>query len=170
MSAETSNRGIRFGRFNNHLVCVDQSVWRAAWVLLLSYRKHCLGSLGISFKDAVIAVLMLIRHKLSGGSRPSTTLPAFGNIAIKVHKGYKIFDLENSTVTKAFGTDVPRAEATVQTHACQQASNVSAAPRFIAADSEHLWYTEEFILGLHGTETAMSTSGRVMEYYSDVEA
>ena len=169
MSAETPNPGVRFGRFNNHLVCIDQSVWRAARVLLLSYRKHCLGSLGISFKDAVVAVLMLIRHKLSGGSRPSTALPVFGNIAIKVHKGLEIFDLDSLTVTKAFGTDVPRAEATVQTCACRQASNVSAAPRFIAADSEQLWYTEEFIPGIHGTETAISTSGGFMEYYADVE-
>jgi hypothetical protein len=151
-------------------VCIDQGIWRAIRTLLLSYKKYCLGSLGISLRGATTAILMLARQKLVPSAGTVTLLPAFGNIAIRVHRGYKIFDLENSRVTKVFGDGVSAAEAKVQMRACEQASNVDAAPRFVLADPENAWYTEEFIPGVHGTDTARSTSGRFMEFYPDVEA
>jgi aminoglycoside phosphotransferase len=113
---------------------------------------------------------MLLRQKLLRSGGAGSSLPAFGNIAIRVHRGYKIFDLDSSRVTKAFADGVSEAEARLQMDACRLASNIAAAPRFIAADSGHAWYTEEFIPGVHGTETTVAKHGRFMDFYPDVEA
>lgn len=150
-------------------MCVDQSLWQALGALVFSHRKLCLDSLGISVPHAVRSTLFLLRHKLFRSAHATVTLPVFGHIAIRVHRGFKAFDLGNVTVTKVFADDVPESEARQELLACQQASKIKAAPRFIAADPGCAWYTEEFVVGVHGTLSDTAQSGRFMQFYADVE-
>jgi len=112
---------------------------------------------------------MLIRYKLTRPPGATLSLPVFGNIAIGVHRGYKVVDFQNLVVTKIFSEDVPMQEARRQIQACKLAANVHAAPRFLGEDTDGAWYSEEYVGGVHGTDSALATSGRFMEYYPDVE-
>jgi len=165
--SERTTYNFRF--FRNRLICVDQGIWQAVRALLLSYGRNGVRSLGISIFDVLIGIAMMLRYRLSGASRPTVKLPAFGNLAFKVHKGHKVFDLEQSTVTKSFAGDVSEVEAMEQIRACQRASSVDAAPRFIAADPLGRWYSEEYVSGTHGTETKTALDGKFMKFYPDVE-
>ena len=156
--------------FRQYLVRSDQSLFRAVRVLLLGYRRHRVRSLGISCGDIVVGLLILIRHRLNRNARPAIELSVAGDIAIRVHRGHKVFDLDAARVTKVFAGDVTEDEAAAQVDASKLASAVRAAPRFLGADEQLRWYTEEYVRGQHGTDTLAALEGRYMDFYPDVEA
>lgn len=96
-------------------------------------------------------------------------LPVFGNIGMKVHRGYKIFDFRRREVNKVFDADVPLAEAEKEIAACRTASVVSSAPRFINTGSNSAWYCEEYVSGAHATAIVAMRSSDYLNLYPDAQ-
>ena len=168
MTTDTTNASHRFVSFGRRLVNVDRSVLRLFSACVLGYRRNRLHALGVSFADALLGFLMAARFRFRGGSGQAQHLPVPGDVALRVHRGYKVFDFDNSVVSKVFDAATPQADADAELQACIDASAVKAAPRFVASDPDGRWYTEEYIAGKHGTQTAKALNGDFGGYFDDV--
>jgi hypothetical protein len=84
------------------------------------------------------------------------TLPAFGQLCIRVHQGYKVFDFSKSVTTKVFDQDFDIAAAQSEISAVRDASSLSFTPTLIEADPGNRWYSETFITGERSAKSAQS--------------
>jgi len=161
----------RYHRIGKHLVCVDQSIPGVIGTMLLGYEKYRLQSIGLSRSAARKAVLIVARGKLGFlHSRQRVMLPVAGQVAMQVHRGFKIFDFKHSEVAKVFDVDASSDAARKEVAASRQASNVGAAPRFIAEDPGLAWYREEYVCGDHATDPGFRGGKQILDFYPDVEA
>jgi len=160
----------RYHRIGKHFVCVEQPIMRALKTLLLDYDKHQLGSIGVSRTASRKAVQYVVRGKL-GLLNPAqgVDLPVFGQIAMQVHRGFKVFDFERQEVTKVFEQGVPSDAAEKEVAASKQASGIAAAPTFVAEDADGAWYKEEYICGIHAAEPGFRGVVEILDCYPDVE-
>jgi len=160
----------RYRDLGKYLVCVDQSGTSAARNLLLGFNRNKLNSLGITKPVAWNAIKVVAKERLhSRSSNSCVILPAFGQLGMKVHRGYKLFDFDKSQVTKVFAAGVSRDEADQEIAASREASAVSMAPRFLAADPDSISFSEEYVRGTHATDLVSLNSSDYLRYYADVE-
>ena len=170
MNRGTPQKVYRYRRIGKYSVCLDQSIFDALRTLGFGHTKYRLDSLGISSSRALRAFIIVARNKF-GGADPDNCLylPVFGHVAMRVHRGHKVFDFRRSEVTKVFDRDVPMQDAEVEIAACKTASAVSAAPQYIASDPNTAWFSEEYIRGTHATEIVSPRSSDYLSLYPDVE-
>jgi hypothetical protein len=125
----------------------------------LGYERNKLSAIGIPRKLRQRAVRAVTKDRLRLlDSKNVLELPAFGNIGMAVHRGYKVF---------APGTH-PEA-ARLEIRASRHSSNIAAAPRFIEEDPGHEWYREEYICGVHATDAEVRSGKDVRDYYPAIE-
>lgn len=74
-------------------------------------------------------------------------LPIFGNIGLKVHRGYKLFDFKKKIVTKLFYNETPESERAKEIQAVKMGGRLDFAPRFESVNHQHGYYQESFIKG-----------------------
>lgn len=162
--------GYRYLKHGKFLVCLDQSIPDVIKHVGLGYHRNKLGSIGIPKSIGWAAMRAVTRDKLGMlGARKPIDLPEFGHVGMLVHRGCKIFDLDRQHVTKVFGPDTDAEDAREEIRVCRHASEIAAAPRFIAEDPGHAWYREEYICGLHATDAEVRDGVDVMDYYPAVE-
>jgi hypothetical protein len=160
----------RYRDIGKYLVCVDQSLINAVRTFVLGFDSNKLSSLGVSRSIATNVVKVLAREKFRHqGADDYETLPAFGHLGMKVHRGYKLFDFDASRVTKVFAAGVERNEADIEIAASREASAVNQAPRFVDSDPASAWFSEEYVRGIHATDLVGPDSGDYLRYYADVE-
>jgi hypothetical protein len=73
--------------------------------------------------------------------------PFSGNLCLRVHRGYKIFDFERKTVTKIFLKNVNPFYINHEIAAVRLSSQLDFAPNIINWNYQDRWYEEEFING-----------------------
>ena len=160
----------RYHRIGKYLVCLDQSIYDAVKTVALGHDRYKLRSIGVSKNVGRKAAVIVARGKFGLlNSAQQMLLPAFGNIAMRVHRGFKVFDFNKLEVTKVFDQGTPSDIATQELAASKQASEVGAAPRFIAEDPGLAWYREEYVCGVHATDAEFRAGAEIMDFYSDVE-
>ena len=160
----------RYHRIGKHFVCVDQPVLAAIRTLLLGYEQNRLQSIGVSRHASRKAVQFVARGKLGLlNSEQQLALPVRGQIALLVHRGFKVFDFERREVTKVFDPGVSSEVAGKEIAASRRASGVAAAPAFIAEDAEGAWYKEEYVCGVHATDAEFRDGIDILDCYADVE-
>jgi len=165
-----SNTSYRYLKFGKYLACLDQTVLSAYRSLGQGFERNKLGSIGIPKSAARKAIKAVIRDRLlRSKSDDLVELPAFGNIGMQVHRGWKLFDFERQEVTKVFAPGTDAAIATAEASASKQASQIEAAPRFIAEDAGQAWYREEYICGVHATDPEFRSTAAIPDFYPDVE-
>jgi len=160
----------RYRVIGKFLVCVDQSILNAIRTFLLRHDRHQLDSLGISRQFSRKLIKVVARAAISPkNSHLYESKPVFGHIAMRVHRGYKFFDFDRALVTKLFSEDLSNTEAIAEISASKTASEFTAAPRFVAADPDSAWFTEEYIRGTHATDLVSGRSSDYLNYYPDAE-
>jgi len=161
----------RYFEIGKYAVCLDQSILTAVRTLGLGHAYYRLDSIGISNARAWRAVVIILKCKLGlGKPGQDWVLPVFGHIAMRVHRGNKVFDFRRSEVSKVFDESVSKHEAESEIRACETASAVTAAPGFVRSDSRAAWYTEEYIGGTHATDIVSPHSSDYLDHYQDVES
>jgi len=160
----------RYRARGKHLVSVDQGLLQAVLNLVVRYSVNGLASLGLSRRNS----LQLLKTVARPGKRhdapgPVESYPVFGHIAMRVHRGYKFFDFNQGVVTKLFNCNGETDKAAAEVAASRTASAISAAPRFIAADEDLRWFSEELIRGRHATSLVSRASSDYLKYYGDIE-
>jgi len=138
--------------------CAQSSLLFLAWVLLFKHRRLQLGALGIPRRQVPRILKALVRSRLSTPDRAANTLrlPVFGHISLRVHRGYKLFNLRDRSATKIFDADVDAAEAGRELQAARQAGGLDFAPTVLAGGPQDRWYRETFIPGTRGSKTQRS--------------
>jgi aminoglycoside phosphotransferase (APT) family kinase protein len=165
-----SGTGYRYLRLGKYLACLDQSILSVVKSIGLGYKRNQLDSIGISRSIAKVAIRALIKDKLRLlGPGNVVELPAFGHIGMQVHRGGKVFDFDRQVAIKIFGPEADSRAAAMEIAASKQASEVAAAPRFIAEDAGMAWYAEEYICGIHATDAEFRDGAEILDFYPDVE-
>lgn len=136
--------------------CVQSSLWFLTWVLIVRYNRLRLGSLGIRRRHLPGILKTLIRVRLSNHTGETVTLPVFGHLCLHVHRGFKVFNLRELSVTKVFDADVDSAEAAREIQAAGQASGLRFAPQLLDTAPDNRWYRETYIMGKRGSKSAVS--------------
>ena len=93
-----------------------------------------------------IGRLILSRLSITQG-QPVLDLPFYGHICLEVHRGYKIFNLKQCTVTKVFKPEVDPNMIIQEIDRCRYAAQYDFSPAILAWDLQDRWYTEEFVNG-----------------------
>jgi hypothetical protein len=166
----TPQQAYRYLQIGKYSVCLDQSIFDALRTLGFGYAKYRLDSLGISGSRAWRAIAFVARSKF-GLVDPEhcLILPVFGHLAMRVHRGHKVFCFTQSMVTKVFDREVSMDDAEAEVEACKTASAVSAAPKYLISDPGTAWFAEEYVCGKHATDTVALQSSDYLSYYADVE-
>ena len=160
----------RFQNTGKYLVCLDQTVWNLTRTAVIGFRENGLASLGLSMSIVMRFLKILIRSKFSVVSPDRfVMMPAFGHIGMQVHRGVKLFDLRRREVTKVFTSHDSAELAEQEISASKTASKLSAAPRFLRADVDLNWFSEEYICGEHGSAVVAKHSSDFLKYYAEVE-
>ena len=160
----------RYHKIGKYLVCLDQSIYEAVNIVGLGHDKYKLRSIGVSKAAGRKAAIIVARGKLGLlNTAQQMVLPVFGHIAMPVHRGFKVFDFNKLEVTKVFDQGTPSDTAAKELAASKQASEVGAAPRFVAEDPGLTWYREEYVCGVHATDPEFRAGAEILDFYPDVE-
>jgi hypothetical protein len=128
--------------------CLQQSPVVLAWLLYFKYETLRLHSLKIDKKQGISALRALVRHQLHLGSSDSVLeLPAYGNLCLPVHRGYRVFDFRRKAVTRTFDPEVDRAIVENEIEGVRQAGRLDFAPAVPRWNEEERWYEEEYVIG-----------------------
>lgn len=137
-----------------------------AWTLLTRHKSHLLDSLGLR-RWRIPGILKVILRNCCNRAGPGTantiTLPAYGQLCIRVHQGYKIFDFPGRVTTKVFEQNIDAEIAANEINAVRGASSLSFTPTLIEADPDNGWYSETFIPGKRSAKTSRSVPGSMFK-------
>lgn len=136
----------------------------------ITRRHNSLAAIGLnrSVRQAAIKAIIKDRLWMNAPDR-IIELPAYGHIAMIVHRGYKVFDFSKGQVTKIFSRNSNAEDIHAEISASKLASQVSAAPRFISVNSEYTAYSEEYISGMLGSDPEFHSGKELLDFYPDVE-
>jgi hypothetical protein len=74
-------------------------------------------------------------------------LPFYGNLCLRVHRGYKVFSFKRKTVIKIFDEKVNPYYVDSEIDAARKASSLDFAPKIRNWNIHDRWYEEEFVNG-----------------------
>ncbi|MDT8388509.1 MAG: phosphotransferase [Thiogranum sp.] len=143
--------------------CSDGNLVALGWILALNNRRLHLDTLGVQFHQIprILKTLFRQRGKVNEATAGRLALPTFGHLCLRVHRGYKLFDLSSRTATKIFDNDMDAAARAVEINAVREAAKLDFAPDLLAVDSDNRWYREAYMPGRRGSKTVQSDPARV---------
>ncbi len=160
----------RYRKVGNYLLPLGYSVMNALLTFGVGYSRTDLESLGVSRPIAKKIIKAIILGKIrSADPAQVISLPVSAVLGMQVHHGYKMFDFAKNEVTKVFSAGYATAKAHAEIRAAVQASAIAAAPRFVEAEPNSRWFTEEYIRGTHATKLVATDSSDYQKYYQDAE-
>ncbi len=143
--------------------CADSNLLALGWILTRNNRRLHLDTLGIRFQQipGILKTLLRQRGKIHEATAGALALPTFGHLCLRVHRGYKLFDLASCTTTKIFDDDVEAAAREFEINAVREAAQLDFAPDLLAVESDNRWYREAYMPGRRGSKTGTSDPIRV---------
>jgi thiamine kinase-like enzyme len=132
---------------DGQLICVDQSPVSFAWYLYFNYKSLQLHTFRNRYRIIKKIKKLWLLRRSTARHNDTTLLPVYGNLALKVHRGYKVFDFKKQVVTKLFSTDTPEEAVHNEIKAVQEAGKLDFAPTIRRIDLNERWYEEDFIVG-----------------------
>ncbi len=138
--------------------CSQGSLFSLAWILLFRSRRLHLETLGIRRRQAPAILKSIARYRKHGRQACADiiTLPTFGHLCIRIHRGYKVFNFSKLTTTKIFDRDVDESAALHEIDAVGRASSLDFTPTLLGVDPQSRWYTETFLPGRQSLKTEQS--------------
>ena len=152
---QSQHRYIRIGSHRNKswYVSLRHNPLLLAWLLIRSAKAFGLWGLGVqnalnSCKllcrgFAVLACQYLFRLL----SNEILELPVSGHLSLKVHNGYKVFDLHRRVVTKIFSPKVTLDQISDEIDWARRVGTHSFAPTVRRWNVEDRWYEEDYVNG-----------------------
>jgi thiamine kinase-like enzyme len=154
-----------FGKY----YCLQQNPVALAWFL---YFKNKSLKLLPSFQKLKVSrvIKRFIEHRLQlRDNRSVLVLSIFGNLCLRVHRGYRLFNYGQNTVIRIIDPDVDTAIVTREIEAVRQASEFDFAPRIFRWNIEEGWYEEELLNGYLSYGIPKSDSAALSKmYYQDI--
>lgn len=138
--------------------CLQGSLVSLASLLLLHAGPLHLETLGIRRKQLPGILRRIVRSRLNARRTlaGTLTLPAFGHLCLRTHRGYKVFDLSALTATKIFDHDVDEIVAAAEIAAVRRASPLDFAPTLLCTEPDKRGYAETFLPGQQSPKTGRS--------------
>ena len=175
---------VKIDNQGRRLFCLQQNLVVLAWILF--FKKDTLrpavelhaGKFSIHFvvsrlwanyrlfKKNLIFLLVFARQKYARQiSQAPLILPAFGQISVPVHKGYKVFDLRRETVTKVFDHDVEESSIVSEVEGLKKIAAFDFAPSIKRWNIAERWYEEDYINGVLDDPSQPLESRKVLEHF-----
>ena len=152
------------------LLGVDVSTMRQCVLFLFGYRRSKLNSLGITRARAARLALKAIRYRVFGtGQANRVRLPITGNLAMRVHRGVKVFDFRNGIVGKVFNRNVSQSERIAEASACESVGDLAMTPQFLGRADDASWYCEELLVGQHAVPIVNNNNNGYLDYLRAAE-
>lgn len=149
--------------------CLQQNPLELAWFLYSCSKSHQLYS-GLTRSRLIKLLIRLIRHRFRLGSNgPVLELPVYGNLCLSVHRGYKVFNFHQKTVTKIFAPEIDLINVIDEIKRLQRASLLDFAPNVRRWSIKERWYEEDYVNGYPCFSNANSESMTFLKiYHSDI--
>lgn len=88
-----------------------------------------------------------------------------GNLCLRVHRGYKVFDFHRKTVTRIISSEVSQSTIINEIEAVRKASQLDFAPNILRWDLKERWYEEDFVSGYPCYSAAESEAGGILKIF-----
>ena len=129
-------------------VCIQQNILLLAWFILLKNKSLGLAALGVTHSKGLNLIKMLIRFRLSSNhSAKVIVLPLVGNLALDVHRGYKIFLFSRMNVAKVITSEISVSNMMQEMESVRMAGRLKIAPSISQYNYENRWYVEDYVSG-----------------------
>ena len=156
----------KYKKLGNHYICMQQNPLLLGSLYLFGYNRLNLNLIGVKRKNILGVLKLFIPFGVKNDKVVS--LPIAGNICIQVHRGYKVFDYTQNTVTKVFSSEIEQSTVEREIRDVKEASKLTYAPRIRRLNLEEKWYMEDFIKGDMGYSTPEAKAGTFFEKYEKV--
>ena len=155
----------KYVKINDRYYCLQQNPVVLAWMLFLkkssldlvfrAYPRKISNKIFVwgqrkrrAFRRNLSVYIDLIRYKyIRKISKSAITLPIYGQVCKKAHRGYKIFDFRRGVVTKVFDRDIAKNSILEEIEKLKMVSRIDFAPSLKRWNIEEQWYEEDYIEG-----------------------
>jgi hypothetical protein len=142
--------------------CCHCNLASLVWVLFVKNRGLHLG-IRRRQVPGILKTIIKYRSQPQPSSANILLLPAAGHLCMRVHRGYKIFNLSDLTTTKVFNNDLSEANALSEIKSVRDAGSLDFAPTLLEVDPQTHWYTETFIAGKQSSKNEQSDPKSLFE-------
>jgi choline/ethanolamine kinase len=167
-------------------VCLQQSILVFAWMLFFIkdsltpivrfdsktsrgrlFVKQLQSYLGF-VKSNIRCLSHFLGYKFQVFSRQEVVeLPCYGQICVRIHKGYKIFDFHRGVAIKVFDCHVNSAAIRDEIDILKVVSRIEFASSIKKWSIEGRWYEEEYVNGSLDSSYKPLDSGALIEKFSN---
>lgn len=154
---------------NRQYYCLQQNPFILAWFLFFRSKSLKLRS-DFRKKRLLSAIRKFVQYKFHlANDMSGLQLSEFGNLCLKVHRGYRLFNFGQNIVTKFFTPDVELSLALKELDGARKAGQLSFAPEILGWSVKERWYQEELVDGYIGYSVPKSDSGLLLKmFYRDI--
>ena len=92
-------------------------------------------------------------------------LSARGNLCLRVHRGYKVFDFHRKKVIRIISSEVSQSTVIKEIEGVRKASQLDFAPNILRWDLKERWYEEDFVSGYPCHSGAESEAGSILKIF-----
>jgi len=159
----------QYVKISRQYYCLQQNPIALAWFLCFRSKslqlRHTFGK-----KKVMRTVKALVQHQLHlQKSRTVLELPFYGNLCLKVHRGYRIFNYRRNTVVRMFDPEVDPAIVASEIEGVRSAGQLDCAPNVLRWNGKERWYEEDLVMGHPAYFNPRSGSAAFFEiYHQDV--
>lgn len=137
----------KYARISNRFFCLQQNPIRLAFYLYFFNKSLQLHSGPVRSRIfRTIGKLIQYQLRLPEYIRV-LELPFYGNLCLRVHRGYKFFNFKRKTVVKSIEPEVSPYYVVSEIDAVRKASFLDFAPRIRNWNIQDRWYEEDFVNG-----------------------
>lgn len=145
-------------------ICLQQNPAVLAWMMYSRGLPFSGGQRNIRW--ALNGARVLVQHRLHlRRDSKVLELPIRGNLCLKVHDGWKVFDLYRNAVIKLFSPEVDLETVACEIERIRSVERYEFAPSILQWDVEGRWYEEEYLNGYPVDPTDWMDFLRVFRLY-----
>lgn len=147
-------------------ICLQQNPFLLLWLVFFKHKSLRLSALRVNRKTGIsgfkaVALHALINKKINRG----VVLPIRGQLALAVHRGYKVFDLDRKLVTRVINKDVDSSIVCEEIKGVRTAGRLECAPSVKKWDEKERWYEEDYLIGDQQSLFNESESGKLFDLF-----
>ena len=166
MSQALNQNGYAFFKLGRPLICLQQSPILFTWLFLVRYKILKLYALGVERITGIKGLKALFRYRYLKNVRGREVwLPVFGHMALKVHRGYKVFDFRRKVAIRVIDQDVAYSLIKEELTGVKTAASLDFAPNTYRWNEKQRWYEEEYIVGDQKNLIDQSSSSSLLNLF-----
>lgn len=160
--------GFLYVKQGRPFICLQQNPFLFAWYVGLKYQALRLHALGVNKKAGLNGLRGIIQHYVTHTENPkSIKLPFIGQLALAVHRGYKVFDFKRKLVIRVIDQTVDLSLVSEEINNIRMTNGLECAPKILDWSQEKRWYVEEYVVGEQRKLFEISISGALLELFHE---